>query len=177
MDRRQLKTRKAIFQAFRSLLVRKRYDHITVGDITEEANVGRSTFYAHFETKDLLLDAMCDELFHHIFENTPCPWKNTGDGLEGELVHTLFHIRESQNDLSGILLSDSSELFLRYFKDHLRIMFSAYIDTFHADVPKDFLLNHLVGSFSETVTWWIKEGMRTSPEDIAKYFLSVIETH
>ena len=68
MDRRQQKTRKAIFRAFRTLLEKKRYDHITVQEIIDEADVGRSTFYAHFETKEMLLEAMCSEIFFHVFE-------------------------------------------------------------------------------------------------------------
>ncbi len=177
MDRRQLKTRKAIFRAFRSLLEKKRYDHITVQDIIDEADVGRSTFYAHFETKDLLLDAMCGEIFNHIFENDPCPWVGKDSELESKLSHTLWHIRDEKNDLRGILLSDSGELFMTYFKEHVRALFETYIDTFKINVPKDFLLNHLTGSFAETVRWWMREDMKTSPEEIAKYFMKMTETH
>ena len=70
MDRRQKKTREAIFSAFSQLLAQKDFAHITVGEILERADVGRATFYAHFETKDFLLKAFCDELFCHIFDAT-----------------------------------------------------------------------------------------------------------
>ena len=177
MDRRQQKTRKAIFRAFRSLLEKKRYDHITVQEIIDEADVGRSTFYAHFETKDLLLDAMCQELFYHIIESDPCPWAGKENELEGELSHILWHIRDSKNDISGILLSDSGDIFMSYFREHLHTVFEQHIHTFHANVPKDFLLNHLSGSFAETVRWWLKEGLKTSPESVAQYYMKMTETH
>ena len=68
MDRRQKKTREAIFNAFSELLSKKHYNQITVGEIIERADVGRATFYAHFETKDFLLKELCEELFCHIFD-------------------------------------------------------------------------------------------------------------
>ncbi len=177
MDRRQQKTRNAIFNAFQTLLEKKRYDHISVQEIIDEANVGRSTFYAHFETKDSLLDAMCSEIFYHIFENDPCPWSGRDYDLQGKLSHILWHIKESKNNLSGILLSDSGDLFMSYFKKHLLKVFELHIDSFNVDVPKDYLLNHLVCGFAETVRWWMREGMDTSPEDTAKYFMQITETH
>ena len=62
MDRRQRKTREAIFKAFTELLSAKDFDQITVGEIIKLSDVGRSTFYSHFETKDFLLKELCEEL-------------------------------------------------------------------------------------------------------------------
>lgn len=173
MDRRQQKTRKAIFKAFRALLEKKRYDHITVQEIIDEANVGRSTFYAHFETKDLLLEAMCGDLFYHIFQSDPCPFSGKDNDLQGKLAHVLWHIRDSKNDLSGILLSDSGVLFMQYFKEHLKQLFAPDLEQLRGDVPADFALNHLIGSFAETVSWWMRENLTTEPETVATYFMSL----
>jgi AcrR family transcriptional regulator len=54
-DRRSQRTRLLLMQALIDLIRTKRYDAITVQEITEHANVGRSTFYAHFTDKDDLL--------------------------------------------------------------------------------------------------------------------------
>lgn len=67
MDRRIAKTRKAIFAAFDALIVKTDYAKISVQNIIDEADIGRSTFYEHFETKDDLLRAKCTDLFEHIF--------------------------------------------------------------------------------------------------------------
>ena len=71
MDRRQKKTRQAIFNAFTDLLETKPYSTVTVSEIIAAADVGRSTFYSHFETKDDLLRALCAEIFEHVFSDAP----------------------------------------------------------------------------------------------------------
>ena len=180
MDRRQKKTREAIFNAFTKLLAKKHYNQITVGEIIEEANVGRATFYAHFETKDMLLRVMCSDIFDHIFAGNMCEYTSPlppAMDLEAKLAHILWHLKDHKSDVTGIFSSESGELFMRYIKEYLTVLFRSYLSEFHTDVPADFLLNHLVGSFAETLRWWVCGGMCISAEEMAHYFMEVTETH
>jgi hypothetical protein len=52
VDRRIRRTQKALHDALISLVFEKNYDSITVQEILDRADVGRATFYAHFESKD-----------------------------------------------------------------------------------------------------------------------------
>ena len=173
MDRRQQKTRKAIFEAFLTLLERKRYDHITVQEIIDEADVGRSTFYAHFETKEMLLEALCNDVFFHVFGENPCAWEGDDGALEGRLTHILWHVRDSRNNLAAILTSDSGEVFMGYFKRRLKLLFESYPGYFDCEIPRDLLLHLLSTGFAETVKWWAADGFRECPETVASYFLQM----
>lgn len=176
MDRRQQKTRASIFQAFSNLLECKRYESITVQEIIDEANIGRSTFYAHFETKDELLRAMCTDIFHHVFTE-PLPQEDTAldrKNLELKLGHILYHLRENKLNLKGLLASESGDLFMSFFKGYLKDLFYSYMEELQTDVPPDFHLHHLVGSFAETVKWWVLQDMKPTPETVARYYISVI---
>jgi len=55
IDRRAARTRKALHEGLLRLVTRKGYEAITVQDLIEEADVGRSTFYAHYTGKEDLL--------------------------------------------------------------------------------------------------------------------------
>lgn len=179
MDRRQQKTKKAIFDSLGRLLEKKRFENITVQEIIDEANIGRSTFYAHFETKDDLLKEMCTGIFQHIF-NDRLPQEADHDysagspNLELKLGHILYHLRESKSNLKGILGGESGELFMRFLKSYLRDLFSRYINEFPSDIPEDFLLHHLSGSFAEAIKWWMTEDTKHSPEEIASYFMIAV---
>ncbi len=78
-----------------------------------------------------------------------------------------------------LLSCESSELFLRYFKDSLNELvqnqFVAPDGKGGGAVPQDFLVNHISGSFVEMVLWWIKGGMKQTPEELDRYFRAVIE--
>jgi AcrR family transcriptional regulator len=61
-DRRRVRTRKNLSDALVALILRKGYDAITVQDIIDEAEVGRSTFYMHYAGKEDLLRASFETL-------------------------------------------------------------------------------------------------------------------
>jgi len=54
-DRRTVRTKKCLADALKELILEKGYDEITVQDIIDRANVGRSTFYTHYESKEQLM--------------------------------------------------------------------------------------------------------------------------
>lgn len=184
MDRRQKKTREAIFQAFTELLSEKHCNQISVQDIIDRADIGRTTFYAHFETKDYLLKALCEELFGHIID--------TAMGLphghyhysccsdtDSVFLHLLRHLQENDRNILELLSSQNNEIFIRYFKSNLKeLILRQYADNglLTASVlPEDYLVNHISSSFVETVEWWLSQGMKESPEAMNGYFLAVIE--
>lgn len=184
MDRRQKKTRIAIFSAFSTLLAEKSYSKITVQEIIDLADVGRTTFYAHFETKDALLKALCEELFGHIIGSAKDCTHTHGLYLQGNkpesvFCHLLQHLQENDYNILGLLSSESSGIFLRYFKDSLneliQLQFMTEPHSRNTGLPRDFLINHISGSFVEMVLWWIKGGMKQPPEELDRYFRAVME--
>lgn len=184
MDRRQKKTRQAIFNAFTALLAEKNYHQISVQDIIDAANIGRTTFYAHFETKDYLLKDLCGELFGHIIDTAMglpqgqyhC---HCGSPTDSVFLHLLRHLQENDLNILQLLSSQNNELFLRYFKSNLKkLILSQYADTGllqKSRLPEDYLVNHISSSFVETVEWWISRKMSEPPEVITEYFLAAIE--
>ena len=183
MDRRQKKTREAIFRAFTELLSKKHYDRITVGEIIEKADVGRATFYAHFETKDFLLKELCKELFCHIFDADEGGAEKHRHIFDCEappsvILHLLRHLQANDNTVLALLSCENNELFLRYFKENLSELIKKKIEVFESkrakEVPENYWIAHIASTFVETVRWWLDNGRRESPEELSAYFFAVI---
>ena len=179
MDRRIQKTRAAIFAAFDTLIQKNAYADISVQDIIDEANVGRSTFYEHFSTKDELLRQKCTDLFEHIF--APSGTEKThyfspSASFRQMTTHILYHLLDDKETVKGILSGESGEMFLRHFRRYV----SRLTDTIDAsrlarnDVPESFVHNHIAGSFIEMVRWWADRDFSDAPEDVTRYFASVL---
>ena len=184
MDRRQQKTRDAIFRAFTALLARKSASAITVQEIIDEANIGRATFYAHFETKDYLLKALCEELFAHILDAESGQGEVHSHYLccdvpDSVFLHLLQHLRKNDNHILELLSCRNNDLFLSYFKTNLQDLIRTEAGRqgwrFAADIPEDYAVNHIAAAFVETVRWWIDSHPDRSPDVIAAYFRTAVQ--
>lgn len=183
MDRRQRKTRKTIFEAFTELLSKKNFEQITVGEIIELADIGRATFYSHFETKDYLLKEFCQELFCHIFDAESQERNDHRhifecDGSDSVFLHLIQHLQKNDNNIATLLSSRNNDLFLKYFRTNLESLVESHLDLFESkkikNLPKQFWKNYVTSTFVETIRWWIDNGMKESPEVITNYFFAVI---
>lgn len=184
MDRRQRKTRDAIFEAFTQLLKEKNVQQITVGEIIARADVGRATFYAHFETKDYLLKAFCEDLFCHIFDSVE-GGANTHHHLftccppTPIFLHLLQHLQKNDHQILQLLSCRNNDVFLRYFKEGLLRLAERQVDASGEAndlLPRDFRIHHIAVTFTETVRWWIEQdNMNTAPETIHRYFLAAAQ--
>lgn len=177
MDRRQRKTREAIFNAFILLLSKKNYNNITVGEIIEVADIGRATFYSHFETKDYLLKDLCTEFFDHLFLHKENDTHNifNCDITDSPFLHLFKHIKKNDNNLCKLLTCKNNELFLEYFRKGVKILVQKQYALFKQKkptaIPEDFWLNYITSTFIETLRWWLDNKMKESPEKITEYFL------
>jgi AcrR family transcriptional regulator len=99
VDRRTLKTRATLLSVFRELVLSRGYVAVTVNDIIRHANIGRSTFYLHFSSKQNLLKYSLDTLCARL---AACV---DGDVTVERLVALLEHFLE-QRHLNRVFFED-----------------------------------------------------------------------
>ena len=178
MDRRQRKTRNAIFQAFTKLLEKKTYSALTVQEIIDEADISRSTFYAHFETKDELLKAMCTDIFNHVFSHEIMSEEHHDfsdkDSFQDHITHILCHLQEKQQTIKGLFSGECGEIFMRYLKEYLYQVFDRQLVD-DKDIPKEYRLNHAVSIFAETVRWWLARHSDYSADEVGKSPADIVD--
>jgi AcrR family transcriptional regulator len=93
VDPRTVRTRALLLDAFVQLLGEKRFDELTVQDITARATVNRATFYAHFPDKYALLDEIIGSGFvHHLQRRLDTPTDSTASYLRQLLLAVTDHL-------------------------------------------------------------------------------------
>lgn len=177
VDRRVLRTRMALHRALIGLILARDYDEISIGDITDAADVGRSTFYAHFTDKDDLLRSGLGHLRDMLLEER----KKAVSAEEGAAMRALgfsrfmtAHLKEQHQLYRALMRGRAGPIVIDKIKELLSELVRAELPRRSASrssaAAHEIAVRFLVGAYMSVVTWWLDRGAKDAPEDIDRAF-------
>lgn len=178
-DRRVRRTQKALEDALIALILEKGYEAVTVQDISERANVGRSTFYAYYDYKDELLLSQLDKLDGAFSDAVVDSLFEDGHG-HGALA--LFqNVQANRRVVKAMLGRQSGALIADHLYGRLRPRVEAHmrsqLTSAQADaVPVDLIAHHMVCSLLTMIGAWLDSKSPLSPEQMDALFRVTVMT-
>ena len=182
MNKRTERTENLIYEGLTKALKVKSYAQITIQDILDNSGVSRSTFYAHFNTKDELLESICSRIFTHVFSHTLNEEK-THDFSKSSIfeyshliTHIFYHIRDKRDLIDAIFLSQSKDIFVNKMKEELDEFAKACVNSnfiSSKDIPINLHIKQFKENFIITLEYWQANNYLESPEQITDYFIKL----
>jgi AcrR family transcriptional regulator len=182
IDRRILRTRATLQRALMSLLRKQDYEAITIQDICDAANVGRSTFYAHYTSKDDLKRSGLDHLRQQLADRQSEALAAAGDLRDRSLAfsltmfeHARDHIETYRALVGGrggvVSLGHIREILSDLVRNELAVIADkAPLDTLQREV----VVQYIVGAYMSLLTWWLDRGAKPPPEQMDAMFRRLV---
>lgn len=181
-DRRTLRTRRQLRDALMALILEKGYDGVTIEDITERADLGRTTFYLHYRDKEGLLmeslDAIAEDLKEQI--KTQVELNERGAAPPVQPIALTFRHAHENADLYRIILSGqgatrvASRLRLIIMEAVLEIL-SVRLKranlVLQSDISLEVTAGYFAGAMLGFMTWWLEEKIPATPDEMADTFM------
>lgn len=177
IDRRALRTRRALSQALLSLIVEKGYDAVSVQDIIDRADIGRSTFYAHYTGKEDLLRsgfaALREELRQAKLAHRASP-ERAGEPLSFSLAmfeHGARYVdqyRAAANGRGGAIMeAEIRRALSELVREELRGLDEAA-------VSREFVVQFVVSAFLTAFDWWFARKPKLAPAEVDAMFRRLV---
>jgi len=183
IDRRVGRTTKTLHHALISLILKKNYEAITIQEICDAANVGRSTFYAHYTSKDDLHRRGIENLRKVLADGRSDAPVDQGDirgrsirGRSLSFSRTLFEHAQDRKDLFRALAGSRGgavalATIRRIISDVVRDELAETADKNSTDsVPRELIVQFVVGAYMAVLTWWLDKGAKLPPAKIDAMF-------
>ncbi len=178
MDRRSARTRRSLHQALMTLILRKGYEDITVQDILDEADVGRSTFYAHYTGKDDLLRRGFDRLQAEMAGlRTARPGAAPPGAEPLAFSLALFeHVAGYATIYRALVGSRGGLLATQELRRILADLVKADLPGVPDDrkIAQDLRLSFVVDAFLTVLTWWLERHPGLAPGDVDRAFRALV---
>lgn len=175
-DRRVRRTRQTLHETLMRLTVERGYDEISVADIAEAANVGRSTFYAHFTDKDDLLRSTVGTLRIALMQEHAAAGINgtSTDRMLGFSRFMTAHLAEQRVLYRALMRGRAGPIMMDFMRhalcDILRSELAPGTKSTNADLDDELAVQFLVGGYMSVLTWWLDRGGKEPPEVIEAGF-------
>ena len=181
-DRRVEKTRTLLRDALGALIREKPYDAITVTEILDRANVGRSTFYMHFRDKDALLASGIRELVTTAGSGAPAPTAGPAERIvrfSGPLfAHIEAHRSEGHGTLGtrgwAVIHEQLRHVLADLIADDVREALATRRGRARPVPPPELLAQWVAATFVLTLNWWVESGRRLAARDANELFRAVV---
>jgi AcrR family transcriptional regulator len=178
VDRRVARTKGMLQHALTSLILKEGYEAITIQDICDEANVGRSTFYAHYTSKDDLKRKGFEHLRKELADRQRDAQAAPGDISDRSLSFSLTmfeHARDHINLYRALVGGRGGTVSLgqirQILSDLVRNEFAVTAGKNSADiVPRELVVQYVVGAYMAVLTWWLDGGAKLPPKRIDAMF-------
>ena len=176
LDRRIQRTRPLLQEALFHLIIERGYEHITIADITEHANLGRTTFYLHYRDKEDLLQESIKALLHDLHLDVELE-------MEESCTYSTVSIRIFQHvarrqQLYQAMLKEAGPT--RTLEDAMRTYFTELCQRFLPEdslkmgrsclVSNEILAVHAAGSLLGLLSWWLNQEVPLSAEDMGTVY-------
>lgn len=165
-DRRVQRTRRLLQDALLAMIVEKGYEHTTVQDVIDRADVGRSTFYAHFADKETLLSSTLSDLRLALRQRQRDALGARGEPGERGLAFglpMLEHAREHLPLYRAIVGRQSGAYVLRRVHATIAELVDTDLDTlgFRGTPERRALaVQYVTGAFVSVLGWWLDQDAR-----------------
>ncbi len=178
-----MRTRERIRNALIELMLEKPYEKITIQEIIDRANVGRATFYNHYQDKDdLLLRGVAEfarrpgeadstkETDEQMPNSPPLNTLETAGMFKHSQQNKKIHrVLLNQNRENIILQDINAVLFARVEEQLLQLKEPA----FDPPVPLPILAHFISGGLWSLINWWHENDFPCSPEEMDEFFQQI----
>ena len=178
-DRRVQRTRELLRKALIELISERGYSVITIQDIVDHANVGRTTFYVHYGNKDELFMSCHEAIvskfrFGRLYPHPLSREELLSPEAPPGMILAYRHLKDAWVMLNPIFQGKDGPLILRRIRDssaqeieaNLR---AAFVEA-DSTIPFDVLANYLAGARIALVQWWLEKHQSYTPENLAQTF-------
>lgn len=181
MDRRVNRTRRQLRIALMALILERGYNAVTIEDITERADLGRTTFYLHYRDKEELLieslEAIVEELKAQV-EQLPDLQLEQGRIRSNPIAVAFRHVEENRDLYRIILKGEGSSKVASRIRDIIEEVAVDFFERHMSGVlsdspvmPRRLVAGYFASALMGFVTLWLEKELPYSGDEAADLFI------